>query len=87
MDQGRIRTFVYYEWLLGNDTGTAVANICRGCSVPTHSQALVQSFRERRHEPRGQGTPAEDHVCSCLASNDVKKRKAQTLYSCCKISD
>ncbi|VDO84341.1 unnamed protein product [Heligmosomoides polygyrus] len=35
MDQGRIRTFVYYEWLLGNDTGTAVANICRACKERT----------------------------------------------------
>ncbi|VDO92787.1 unnamed protein product [Heligmosomoides polygyrus] len=44
MDQGRIRTFVYYEWLLGNDTGTAVANICRACKEDAVSQRTVNRF-------------------------------------------
>ncbi|VDP05891.1 unnamed protein product [Heligmosomoides polygyrus] len=41
MDQGRIRTFVYYEWLLGNDTGTEVANIYRACKEDAVSQHTV----------------------------------------------
>ncbi|WKY03192.1 hypothetical protein Q1695_004719 [Nippostrongylus brasiliensis] len=32
MSQGRISTFVNYEWLLGNDMATAFANICRACN-------------------------------------------------------
>ncbi|VDO67287.1 unnamed protein product [Heligmosomoides polygyrus] len=47
MDQGRIRTFVYYEWLLGNDTGTAVANICRACKEDAVSQHTVRRWFNR----------------------------------------
>ncbi|VDO70153.1 unnamed protein product [Heligmosomoides polygyrus] len=47
MDQGRIRTFVYYERLLGNDTGTAVANICRACKEDAVSRRTVRRWFNR----------------------------------------
>ncbi|CAD6199227.1 unnamed protein product [Caenorhabditis auriculariae] len=36
------RTFVYNELLLGNDTGIAVANICRACKEDAVSQCTVR---------------------------------------------
>ncbi|VDP51432.1 unnamed protein product [Heligmosomoides polygyrus] len=47
MDHGRIRTFVYYEWLQGNDTGTAVANICKACKEDAVSQRTVRRWFNR----------------------------------------
>ncbi|CAD6200154.1 unnamed protein product [Caenorhabditis auriculariae] len=48
MDKGQVRTFVHYELLLGDDTGTAVANICRARKEDAVSQCTV-----RRWEPSG----------------------------------
>ncbi|CAD6199231.1 unnamed protein product [Caenorhabditis auriculariae] len=46
-DQGQIRTFVYYELLLINDTGIAVANICRACKEDAVSQCTVRRWFNR----------------------------------------
>ncbi|VDO98855.1 unnamed protein product [Heligmosomoides polygyrus] len=76
MDQGRIRTFVYYEWLLGNDTGTAVANICRACKEDAVSQRTVRRWfnrfesgdtspEDREHSGRP-STVDDDEVRLCI---------------------
>ncbi|CAD6188147.1 unnamed protein product [Caenorhabditis auriculariae] len=63
MDQGRIRTFVYYELLLGNDTGTAIANICRACKEDTVSQRTVRRWFNRFESgDTSRPAPAEDHA-------------------------
>ncbi|CAD6191091.1 unnamed protein product [Caenorhabditis auriculariae] len=47
MDQGRIRTFVYYKLLLSNDTGTTVVNICSACKKDVVSQRSVRLWFNR----------------------------------------
>ncbi|CAD6196668.1 unnamed protein product [Caenorhabditis auriculariae] len=45
--QGPTCTFVYYEWLLGNDKGPAVAKICRSCKEDAVSQRTVRRWFNR----------------------------------------
>ncbi|VDO88716.1 unnamed protein product [Heligmosomoides polygyrus] len=90
MEQGRIRTFVYYEWLLGNDTGTAVANICRACREDAVSQRTVgrwfsrfesgdTSLEDREHSGRP-STVDDDEVRCCI--KEATTRELATTLGC-----
>ncbi|VDO76661.1 unnamed protein product [Heligmosomoides polygyrus] len=95
MDQGRIRTFVYYEWLLGNDTGTAVANICRACKEDAVSQRTVRrwfnrfesgdtSLEDREHSGRP-STVDDDEVRRCIKEKlEATTRELATTLGCSK---
>ncbi|VDO83256.1 unnamed protein product [Heligmosomoides polygyrus] len=95
MDQGRIRTFLYYEWLLGNDTGTAVANICRACKEDAVSQRTVRrwfnrfengdtSLEDREHSWRP-STVDDDEVRRCIKEKpEATTRELATMLGCSK---
>ncbi|VDP16359.1 unnamed protein product [Heligmosomoides polygyrus] len=95
MDQGRIRTFVYYEWLLGNDMGTAVANICRACKEDEVSQRTVRrwfnrfesgdtSLEVREHSGRPLTVDA-DEVRRCIKEMpEATTRELATTLGCSK---
>ncbi|VDO83773.1 unnamed protein product [Heligmosomoides polygyrus] len=95
MDQGRIRTLVYYEWLLGNDTGTAVANICRACKEDAVSQRTVRrwfnrfesgdtSLEDREHSGRP-STEDDDEVRRCIKEKpEATTRELATTLGCSK---
>ncbi|CAD6199809.1 unnamed protein product [Caenorhabditis auriculariae] len=58
-----IGTFVYYQPRLGNDTGTAIANICRACKEDAVSQRTVRRWFNRFESgDTSRPAPAEDHA-------------------------
>ncbi|WKX98472.1 hypothetical protein Q1695_013838 [Nippostrongylus brasiliensis] len=95
MDQGRIRTFIYYEWLLGNDTATAVANICRACKEDVVCQRTVRrwfnlfesgdtSLEDKDHSGRP-STVEDDDVLRCIKEKpEATTRELATTLGCNK---
>ncbi|CAD6188096.1 unnamed protein product [Caenorhabditis auriculariae] len=95
MDQGRIRTFVYYEWLLGKGTGTTIANICRACKEDAVSQRTVRRWFNRfesgdtsleDREPNGRHcTVDDDEVRRCIKEKpEATTRELATTLGCSK---
>ncbi|CAD6194308.1 unnamed protein product [Caenorhabditis auriculariae] len=93
MDKGQIRTFVYYELLLGNDTGTGVANICRACKEDAVSQRSLRrrfnrfesgdtSLKDR--EPNGRNcTVDDDEIRRCIKEKpEATTRELATTLGC-----
>ncbi|CAD6193300.1 unnamed protein product [Caenorhabditis auriculariae] len=72
MEQRRIRTFVYYELLLGNDTGTAIANICRACKENEVSQRTARRWFNRFESgDTSRPAPAEDHALLLVGRQEL----------------
>ncbi|VDL72961.1 unnamed protein product, partial [Nippostrongylus brasiliensis] len=95
MDRGRFRMFVYYEWLLGNDTTIVVANICTSCKEVVVCQLTIRrwlnrfergdpSFEDREHSERPSTVDDDEFHRSVREKPEATTRELATTLGCNK---